>query len=103
KSSTLDAEQLPFGIVTVLVSFDGEKREACFCVAQGEVEPLVRRQFFQGELIDGCLERRGQLCRVLRDKRHRSLLRATQEIVKHKNAEEGIGRYSETQLDNFCS
>jgi hypothetical protein len=46
KPSASDAEQLCIGIVIVLVSFDIEKDEACFCVAHREIELLARCELF---------------------------------------------------------
>ena len=52
----LGCQRPRIAIVIVLVPFDIEKREACFCVADGKVERCVVRKLFDDEL----LERRGQ-------------------------------------------
>src|SRR6516165_165215 len=89
------------GVVVVLMSLDVEKGEACFCVAHGKIEPFARWQFFHHQLVKGRAQGSRDALgwgRALRYQHHRTLLRAAQEIVKHKDAEERILRDKKTQL-----
>ena len=52
KPAACDAERLCVGIVIVLASFNIEKGESGLAVAHGEIETLVRRKFFDYELLE---------------------------------------------------
>jgi hypothetical protein len=43
---------LRVGVVIILVSFNIKKGESGVAVAHGEIEPLIRRKFFDYELLE---------------------------------------------------
>src|SRR5438876_9903766 len=104
KPPTLDAQQLRSSIVLVLVSFHVEKGEAGPDVAHSEIEGRAGRKFLENELLERCSQRGGEqgIRSRLGDKRDRTRLGTTQQIVKHENRKEGIGRRSEVQCDWPC-